>query len=341
MQGAWPRDDDFLASASVQALALSPSGALGIVACADATLRILNVGTGEFGWPLATKGLTACAVAVASDQGPIVAAFADGSVRRYDLAAQTGDIVGSGPGIHLLAVSPDGETVIAVSADGTLGPLEPVRWSGPLLPGARHRRHRDHRRRHGPQGAGQPGRWQPVAVRHDRRTCGGVRGTRLCCCSPAPSAPAPPWWERPQPDGPSPAPPVPDAAATTVASVPAWPPPGRGEVDDDVRFTVYRPQTLSPGVWGSLLVFAHKTDLVEKPGKPPLDPTEQVEAIARAHFGNLPVRKAEGGRPERGLQGRPAADHGRPARPPLRPRQCRIRLAGAGSSRGVPPAGRT
>ena len=54
----------------------------------------------------------------------------------------------------------------------------------------------------------------------------------------------------------------------------------------------YRPQTLSPRVWGSLLVFAHKTDLVEKPGKP-VDPTEQVEAIARAHFGNLPVRKAE------------------------------------------------
>ena len=124
VQGAWPRDDDFLAAASVQALALSPSGALGIVACADATLRILNVDTGEFGWPLATKGLTACAVAVASDQGPIVAAFADGSVRRYDIAAQTEDIVGSGPGIHLLAVSPDGETVIAVSADGTM-----VRWS--------------------------------------------------------------------------------------------------------------------------------------------------------------------------------------------------------------------
>jgi len=32
---------------------------------------------------------------------------------------------------------------------------------------------------------------------------------------------------------------------------------------------------------------------VEEPGRPPLAPTGQVEAIARAHFGNLPVRKAE------------------------------------------------
>jgi hypothetical protein len=59
-----------------------------------------------------------------------------------------------------------------------------------------------------------------------------------------------------------------------------------------VRFTVYRPQAVAPGSWASLLVFAHKTDLVEQPGKPPLDPVEQVEAIARAHFGNTPVRAA-------------------------------------------------
>ncbi len=290
VQGAWPRDDDFLASASVQALALSPSGAVGIVACADATLRILNVDTGEFGWPLATKGLTACAVAVASDQGPIVAAFADGSVRRYDLAAQQGDIVGSGPGIHLLAASPDGETVIAVSADGTL-----VRWSrsGGAVP--YYRVLETAVTAITVDGTGR----KVLASRADGSLwlydmTGEPAAEFAAPAPPAPSAPAPPWWERPQPDGPPPATPVPDAAATTVASVPAWAPPGRGEVDDDVRFTVYRPQTLSPGVWGSLLVFAHKTDLVEKPGKPPLDPAEQVEAIARAHFGNLPVRKAEG-----------------------------------------------
>ena len=67
---------------------------------------------------------------------------------------------------------------------------------------------------------------------------------------------------------------------------------GTSVMDDDVRFTVYRPQALSPGIWASLLVFAHKTDLVEEPGQPPLDPNERVEAIARAHFGNTPVRQS-------------------------------------------------
>jgi hypothetical protein len=49
---------------------------------------------------------------------------------------------------------------------------------------------------------------------------------------------------------------------------------------------------VAPGTWASLLVFAHKTDLVEQPGQPPLDPVEQVETIARAHFGETPVQTA-------------------------------------------------
>ena len=68
--------------------------------------------------------------------------------------------------------------------------------------------------------------------------------------------------------------------------------PGLRVVDNDVRFTVYRPQALAPGVWASLLVFAHKTDLVTEPGQPPVDPSKQVEAMARAHFGDAPVRSA-------------------------------------------------
>ena len=291
VKGAWPRDADFLASASVGALALSPSGALAVVAGADATLRILNVGTGEFGWPLAAEGLMAHAVAVASDQGPVVAAFADGSVRRYDLATGTWDIVGRAPGIHLLAVSPDGKTVIAASADSTL-----LRWnrSGRAAP--------DYRvldtavtaiTVDGPGG-------KVLAARADGRLwlydmTGGPAvefAAPAAAASPAPSSPAPPWWARPQPDAPPPKASVPTTPVPVPGSVPPRASPGRSVVDDDVRFTVYRPQTLSPEVLGSLLVFAHKTDLVEEPGRPPLDPTEQVEAIARAHFGNLPVRKA-------------------------------------------------
>ena len=80
---------------------------------------------------------------------------------------------------------------------------------------------------------------------------------------------------------------------TDVGPEPALPAePGLRVVDNDVRFTVYRPQALAPGMWASLLVFAHKTDLVIEPGQPPVDPSKQVEAMARAHFGDAPVRSA-------------------------------------------------
>ncbi len=261
--GARPRDDDFSASAPVRALALSPSGVLAAVACADGSLRTLNADTGEFGPPLATGGLTARAVAVASDRGPVVAAFEDGLICRYGLAAGTSEVVGSGPGIGLLAVSPDGGAVIAVGADGTL-----LHWnrSGAASP--------DHRTLGTAvtaiaiDGKGRQvlaGHADGTLWRHDMAGGPAVEFT----ASTSPPAPSP-----------------------TLGKGAPWAPADPGLVDDDVRFTVYRPQTLSPGVWASLLVFAHKTDLVEEPGKPPLDPNEQVEAIARAHFGNMPVRQS-------------------------------------------------
>jgi len=276
VQGAWPRHVDFQASASVHGLALSPSGDLAVVACADATLRMLNVGTGEFGRPLAAEGPTARAVAIASDQGPVVAAFADGSVRRYDFAARTWDIVGSGPGIDLIAVSPDGETVIAAGANSTL-----VRWN---------------------RSGGAPPDYLVLDIAVTAITVDGTGGKVLAGRADgslwlydmlggppvefAEPAPTPPWWESLQQDSP-----LRETPTQGLRAGPSWAAPSRN-VDEDVRFTVYRPQTLSPGVWGSLLVFAHKTDLIEQPGRPPIDPNEQVEAIARAHFGNLPVRQS-------------------------------------------------
>lgn len=124
VRGARPRDAGCGAPAPVQALAMSPSGVLAAVACADGTLRTLNAGTGEFGPELATSGRTAQAVAVASDIGPVVAVFGDGSVRRYDPASGTSDMMGAGPGIDLVAVTPDGETVIAAKTDGVLSRLD-------------------------------------------------------------------------------------------------------------------------------------------------------------------------------------------------------------------------
>lgn len=65
-------------------------------------------------------------------------------------------------------------------------------------------------------------------------------------------------------------------------------------VDEDVQFTVYRPQTLTPEQWATMVVFAHKTTLVEEPGRAPLDPVAQVEARARAQFGGSPPRPISG-----------------------------------------------
>ena len=124
VRGARPRDAGCGAPALVRALAMSPSGVLAAVACADGTLRALNAGTGEFGPEFATSGRTAQAVAVASDIGPVVAVFGDGSVRRYDPASGTSDMMGAGPGIDLVAVTPDGETVIAAKTDGVLSRLD-------------------------------------------------------------------------------------------------------------------------------------------------------------------------------------------------------------------------
>ena len=263
LEGAPPRDDVFQVPQSVTAVALSPSGRLAVVACADGTLRCLNPGTGEFGWTLAAGPSAARAVALASDLGPVVAAFGDGSVRRYDLAAGTSDIVGLGPGIGLVAVTPDGLTVVAVGANGVL-----LRWKPALsaLPDSRAL---------GPA---------VTAISID-----GTGDRVLACMADGR------LWLHDFTGGPAiefgaPAAAVGSAPPDPAPALPTE--PGRRVVDNDVRFTVYRPQALAPGVWASLLVFAHKTDLVIEPGQPPVDPNKQVEAMARAHFGDAPVRSA-------------------------------------------------
>jgi hypothetical protein len=306
VEGAVQRDGYFMAvaPAPVQALALSPSGALAAAAYCDGTVQILNADTGEVVTPLATGGLIAHAVALASDRGPVVAAFADGHVRRYHLAMGRSDIAGSHPGIRFLAISSDGEAVIAVA-----GRIM-IRWD---LSGAAPT---DYRMLEadvtaiaveGTGGKVLAGRADGTLWRYDMT---GGSAVELTATPPAPSPPAAGWWEdRGIPDHgspalpPAPSPPaadwwedrgIPDHGSPAPPPAPTPTPPwisaGTGMIDDDVRFTVYRPQTLSPGVWASLMVFAHKTDLIEEPGKPPLDPNKEVQAIARAHFGNIPVR---------------------------------------------------
>jgi TIR domain/WD domain, G-beta repeat len=269
VDGAEPREKVFPVPARVRALALSPSGRLAVVACDDGTLRSLDPGTGESGQTLATGALTARAVAVASDQGPVVAAFPDGTVRRFDLATGASDLVGTGHSVHFLAVTPDGGTVIATGTDGIV-----FRWRPP--PGS-------------PPDVRALGT-ALTAIAADAtgdKVLAGTATGRL--------------WLHDLTGGPAV-----EFGVTGTDDQPAFSAPGpdllapkdRTErelssmIDNDVRFSVYRPQALSAGVWASLLVFAHKTDLVIQPGRAPVDPTEQVEAMARAHFGDTPVRSA-------------------------------------------------
>ena len=100
----------------MRALGPSPSGSVAVLACDDGTLRSFDTDTGEFVWTLATGESLARAVAVASDRGPFVAVFADGSIRRYDLEARTSDIVGIGPPAQALAITSDGEVVVTAGA---------------------------------------------------------------------------------------------------------------------------------------------------------------------------------------------------------------------------------
>ncbi len=260
IQGVWSRNDVARTSAPVRALAVSRSGGVAVIACEDGTLRSLNVLTGTFGWTLATGGLTARAVAVASDRGPVVAVFPDGIVRRYDPEAGTSDIVGTAPSASLVTITPEGGVVVAAGPHGLVS-----RWRPPL--GAR-----PELRRLGAvtTAVAVDGTGDKVLVGRDdgRVWFYDFAGPREGGAARYPSFPMGAFEPRPSPTG------------------------ERSIVDEDVRFTVYRPQVMSPGVWAPLLVFAHKTDLVQEPGQPPVDPNEQVEARARAHFGDAVTRPA-------------------------------------------------
>lgn len=248
--------------AQVRALALAPSGSTALIAYADGTLHGVDTRTWESVWTLSTRDDLAPAVALASDTGPIVVALADGTVRRYDLAGDVWEVTGPGPAVRAVAVTPDGAAIVAGCADGTLL--------------------RSDARTHGP-----PNVWR-IAVAVTAVAVGGhgdrvlavgdngkvrmydFRAGQSISFDAAEHRLPPPAWGTGQ-----------------VASGTAAPKAGGVvAVDDDVRFTVYRPKALTPDAWSALLVFAHKTSLIEEPGRPPVDPNKQVAARARARLGD-------------------------------------------------------
>jgi len=247
----------------VRALALSPSGGIMVLAGDDGTLRGVDIRTWEAVWTLRTGDSLARAVALASDAGPVIAAVADGRIRRYDLTGDSLDVTGPGPAVSGVAVTPNRAVIVAGCADGTL-----LRWSA-----------RD---------GGPPRIWRIAAAVTAVAVGGG--GDRVLAAADdgrvrmydfaagesysfaAGDARAVAPAQRPGPPAADPARGLPGVAARAV--------------DDDVQFAVYRPKALSPDDWATMLVFAHKTSLVEQPGKPPMDPNEEVEKRARDRLGD-------------------------------------------------------
>ena len=102
----------------------------------------------------------------------------------------------------------------------------------------------------------------------------------------------------------------PPATLTTPAH-PRAPTPDRGRtpqravVDENVQFTVYRPNAVQPKVWYPLLAFAHLAE--RRPDAPPgqPDPLEQVQELAAQALGDeaaygAPRVDARGGVPREG-----------------------------------------
>src|ERR1700733_5906980 len=122
--GDEPRLETFPAPAPIRALAFSPSGRIAIAGCADGTLLSLDTDTREFGRRVSIGLLPAGALAVASDEGPVVASLSDNSVRRFDLATGIAYVIATERTIRHVAITPDGNIVLALGAAGIL-----YRWN--------------------------------------------------------------------------------------------------------------------------------------------------------------------------------------------------------------------
>jgi TIR domain len=256
-------------AAPARALAVAREGGLVVAAFDDHVLRCYDPRSGDLVRTVATGPALVHAVAVGDHGDEAVTAGADEVLRRYHLGsgALIAEIGTPGPG-QARAVAMTGTFAVAGGDDGTIW-----RWNLPAAtieptPAV------------GPAGvralAVTPGGELVLVLSDDgsislRQTSDGAAVADLTARLGARPPVRPPRMEEARlgPELPPPSPPTPPV------------------LDEDVQFTVYRPASLPAADWASMLVFAHKTELVMDPVSGPIEPAEEVKARAQAHFGQV------------------------------------------------------
>jgi hypothetical protein len=193
----------------------------------------LDLRTGEFGRVLAADAPMARSVALASDSGPIVAVLPGGRIRRYDPETGRSETTNNSFSSRFATISQESSAIVVADLNGILWRWKPTFGSPP-----------EFRRAYAAVTAlAVDGTGDKVLLGMDD---GSVRLYRFTDDRTGE---------------------FPESESSPISQRRSRTPPAanrRKIVDDDVRFTVYRPQTLPPEVWASLLVFAHKTDLVKE-----------------------------------------------------------------------------
>jgi hypothetical protein len=251
-------------TAPARALAVTSQGGTVVALFDDAALRCYDLHTGALVRVIAAPQAQVHAVGVSDDGSEAVTVCADGVLRRYNVG--TGALVTEidiGGSTHASAVVLVGAVAVTGGEDGTIS-----RWD---LSDATRRMSSGVSTAAVQTLAAKPDGELILVLRGD----GSIRlhdlidGAVVADLTAQLGA-------------------APVRAPAAARSAP--PSPTAPVLDEDVQFTVYRPARLPVAQWTSMLVFAHKSDLMMDPESGVIDPVEEVEARARAHFRGIATR---------------------------------------------------
>jgi hypothetical protein len=246
-----------LPNGPVRAVAFTPSGNMVVAALGDGTIRGFAIHS-RFTWTLTTDHRPSEIRAIAAADDHVVAAFADGRIQRHDVRDGTAQTVAQLAPADAVAISRDGSVVLAATADGLLC------W------------------RERPHVGSNPTSVRPLPERVTALAVDATGSAAIAC--PADSGDAMWLLDLATRDLAMSRIDLADNVITSLAFAPAPADETPSKVvDDDVQFTVYRPRMVPPAVWTPMVVFAHKTDPIQTPGRAPVDPVKQVERRAQLH----------------------------------------------------------